>query len=147
MHSSKGASNNRADRQGMKVRALKERAAAAGVGAEAIADADDADDVKQEVIKLIMAAEAAKAKAPPSAEEVRRKELSAMKLSALKSAAASAGVDPEALADADDTTDVKRTVIHLILRAERDGGAKRKAAEAAAQQQQAKEAKEAAAQR
>ena len=129
--------------QGMKVRALKERAKAAGVGAEAIADADDADDVKQEVIKLIMAAEAAKAKAPPSAEDVRRKELSAMKLSALKAAAAAAGVDPEALADADDTTDVKRTVIHLILRAERDGGAKRKAAEAAAQQQ----AKEAAAQR
>ena len=131
----------------MKVRALKERAKAAGVGAEAIADADDADDVKQEVIKLIMGAEAAKAKAPPSAEELRRKELSAMKLSALKAAAGAAGVDPEALADADDTTDVKRTVIHLILRAERDGGAKRKAAEAAAQQQRAKEAKEAAAQR
>eukprot|EP01045_Picozoa_sp_COSAG04_P008979 COSAG04_NODE_510_length_13264_cov_2.814280_6_plen_43_part_00 len=41
----------------MKVSALKKRAAEAEVDAEAIADADDADDPKAEVIRLIVEAE------------------------------------------------------------------------------------------
>ena len=44
----------RAELQGMRLKALKARAAGEGVGAEALLDADDADDVKEEVIRLIL---------------------------------------------------------------------------------------------
>ena len=39
----------------MKVKALKQRAAEEGVDSEAIADADDAEDVRAEVTRLILA--------------------------------------------------------------------------------------------
>ena len=69
------------------------------------------------LIKLIMAAEAAKAKAPPSAEELRRKELGAMKLSALKNRAVAANVTAEQLDAAFDAEDIKTTVVNLIVAA------------------------------
>ena len=52
-----------------------------------------------------------------------RAELEGLKVSALKKRAASSGVAPEALLDADDADDVKGSVIDLILRAEGVGGA------------------------
>ena len=44
----------RAELEPLKLKALKIRAAEAGVDAEAIADADDAEDIKSEIIRLIV---------------------------------------------------------------------------------------------
>ena len=48
----------RSELQAMKLRALKLRATEAGVDAEAIAEADDAEDIKGAVIRLILAEQA-----------------------------------------------------------------------------------------
>eukprot|EP01045_Picozoa_sp_COSAG04_P026346 COSAG04_NODE_3641_length_2648_cov_2.033739_1_plen_812_part_10 len=110
----------RSELEGMRLKALKIRAAEAGVGAEAIADADDAEDVKGEVIRLIMGA-----RGPPAAAALAelRSELEGMRLRALKIRAAEAGVDAEAIADADDAEDVKGEVIRLVLEAQEPGQA------------------------
>eukprot|EP01045_Picozoa_sp_COSAG04_P036088 COSAG04_NODE_8633_length_947_cov_3.757075_2_plen_151_part_01 len=60
----------RSELEGMRLKALKLRAVEAGVAAEAIADADDADDIKAEVIRLILEAHVPSAAA--AADEARR---------------------------------------------------------------------------
>ena len=102
-----------AELQGMRVKALKLRAAEMGVDPEAIADADDADDIKAAVIRLILD------HSEPAAEQALREELGAMKVKALKQRAAEEGVDGEAIADADDADDIKAEVIRLILEQKR----------------------------
>ena len=100
-----------AELQGMRVKALKLRAAEMGVDPEAIADADDADDIKAAVIRLILNHK------EPAAE--LRATLGAMKVKALKQRAAEEGVDGEAISDADDADDIKAEVIRLILEQKR----------------------------
>ena len=102
-----------AELQGMRVKALKLRAAEMGVDPEAIADADDADDIKAAVIRLILD------HPEPAAEQALREELGAMKVKALKQRAAEEGVDGEAINDADDADDIKAEVIRLILEQKR----------------------------
>ena len=102
-----------AELQVMRVKALKLRAAEMGVDPEAIADADDADDIKAAVIRLILNHK------EPAAEEALRATLGAMKVKALKQRAAEEGVDGEAINDADDADDIKAEVIRLILEQKR----------------------------
>jgi hypothetical protein len=108
----------RSELEAMKLKALKQRAIEAGVDAEAVADADDADDVKAEVIRLIL-------ERPRAADEDAGAQLceslGGLKLKALKQRALEEGVDTEAIADADDADDVKATVIELIMRQKRHG--------------------------
>ena len=78
----------------MKLSALKERALRMGVDEQAVKAADDAEDVKAEVILLITLHEDGK-------EHVQlREELRGLKLSALKQRAAEADVDEAALREA-----------------------------------------------
>ena len=102
----------------MKLKALKQRAIEAGVDAEAVADADDADDVKAEVIRLILERSRA---ADEDAGAQLCESLGGLKLKALKQRALEEGVDTEAIADADDADDVKAAVIELIMRQKRHG--------------------------
>jgi hypothetical protein len=108
----------RSELEAMKLKALKQRAIEAGVDAEAVADADDVDDVKAEVIRLIL-------ERPRAADEDAGAQLceslGGLKLKALKQRALEEGVDTEAIADADDADDVKATVIELIMRQKRHG--------------------------
>ena len=98
-----------------KVKQLKARARELGVGDAELDDADDADDVKQAVIALIVDRAGA---AHDEAQQALHAELQAMKVSALKKRAAEAEVDAEAIADADDADDPKAEVIRLIVEAE-----------------------------
>jgi hypothetical protein len=115
------------DLQGLKVSALKKRAVSIGATERQLEEADDADDVKAYLIDLIvreasLAAAAVAASASDRAQSLRA-ELEGLKVSALKKRAASSGVAPEVLLEADDADDVKGSVIDLILRAEGVGGA------------------------
>ena len=85
-----------------------------GVDPEAIADADDAEDIKAEVIRLIL-----EQTQPAADEEQLREALWAMKVKALKQRAAEEGVDSAAIVDADDAEDIKAEVIRLILEQKR----------------------------
>ena len=93
-----------------KPRALKKRAAEAGVDEEKIDEADDADDVAATLVALIMEKE--QENSPPSE---LRDELETLKPRALKARAREIGVDEEKLDEADDADDVKGTLIALII--------------------------------
>eukprot|EP01045_Picozoa_sp_COSAG04_P006490 COSAG04_NODE_320_length_16877_cov_26.485401_1_plen_4766_part_00 len=100
----------------LKPSALRKRAAAAGVSGDEIEEAEDAEDPKAALIALIL--DAQPEAAPAAAEEASsalRSELQTLRRSALKIRAVEAGVDAEALAEADDAEDAKAKVISLIL--------------------------------
>ena len=126
----------------MRASALRRRAEAWGVGTDELDFADDSDDPRAAVVGLILAAAAAahvadavlaKAKEEPAARLVvddsagvgraaaaaAREELSAelsgMKLSALRKRAIRMGVDEESLDRADDSQDVKKALVLLVL--------------------------------
>ena len=101
--------------EGLKFKALKAKAADEGVPAEALAGADDAEDVKQEVIRLILARRGNHS----SKDSIKRRaELEPLKLKALKVRATEAGVAADAIADVDDADDPRAAVIELLLSCE-----------------------------
>eukprot|EP01048_Picozoa_sp_COSAG05_P005354 COSAG05_NODE_315_length_11604_cov_8.336375_4_plen_489_part_00 len=118
----KGTSTFHSQLQELKLSALKRRAREAGVGKQALEEADDADNTKEVVIGLIMEIEN-----PSSGQDYDdegdlqarltklREELATQKLSQLKKRARSAKVSREALEQADDEHDIRETVIALIL--------------------------------
>ena len=97
---------------GMKLTALKKRARSAGVDEDDLDAVDDSDDIKQAVIRLIVAAEVDRSRGD---REALRAELAAMKLTALKKRARQEGVDADALEEVDDADDIRAAVIGLIL--------------------------------
>eukprot|EP01050_Picozoa_sp_SAG11_P000357 SAG11_NODE_10_length_27955_cov_15.365235_9_plen_233_part_00 len=103
--------------QQLKLSQLKRRASAEfGVETWALEEADDSADVKSAVIDLILSNAERKARADGTTGLTKvRKELQGMKLSAIKKRAKEAGVDPQALEDADDEDDIQAAVIRLIL--------------------------------
>ena len=106
---------HRAELSASKLSQLKKRASEAGVSQEDLDDADDADDtdgIKMAVIDLILTAEMPEHTAPGNN---LRKELSALKVSALKQRAVDAGVSAHALEEADDADDRKGVLVQLIL--------------------------------
>ena len=90
----------------MKLSAVRKRAKEVGVEEDKLVEADDADDIKEAVIQLILAAS-------PDAE---RLELEGMKISALRKRAEELGASEKELEDADDADDIKVATIEIILR-------------------------------
>jgi hypothetical protein len=111
----------------LKLSALKMKAREIGVGAEALEEADDMDDIHGAVMELVLRQQALMFPTPTPAGSVRsttlqqrlvelQEELTAMKLSQLKKRAASDfQVDPVRLEEADDAEDIRAAVIGLIL--------------------------------
>jgi DNA-binding transcriptional regulator YdaS (Cro superfamily) len=118
----------REELEALKPRALKKRALEVGVDRESLDEADDADDVKQTLIGMVLGRERERAEAAAAADaqavavarqvEVLRAELAPLKPSALKKRAAVSGVDPESVEEADDADDVKARLIELIVEQE-----------------------------
>ena len=109
----------------LKLKALKAKALEAGVSADAIADADDAEDVsaiKAAVIQLIV--DSGRCVEGEDFGELRA-ELSAMKLSALRKRAVADGVDDAAMEDAADGVggEEKEVLIALIVSRQKAPGA------------------------
>ena len=115
----------RRELRAMRLKALKLRAAEEGVGEEELANADDADDVKEEVIRLILERGAGEADSrggttPPADEEALpalQKELRALRLRALEKRALAEGVGAEAVEEALDSDAPKPELVALIVRA------------------------------
>eukprot|EP01046_Picozoa_sp_COSAG06_P056368 COSAG06_NODE_10640_length_1643_cov_784.471503_2_plen_206_part_01 len=113
----------RAELAPLKLKALKRHARQSGVTAEALDDADDTDDVKQAVTELIIvkkqqeAGKHERTDRPLFGSEASKlcNELAAMKVSTLKKRAVEVGVDAEQLGAADDSDDVKGTIVQLIV--------------------------------
>ena len=114
----------RRELRAMRLKALKLRAAEEGVGEEELANADDADDVKEEVIRLILERGAGEADSrggttPPADEEAvqLQEELRALRLRALEKRALAEGVGAEAVEEALDSDAPKPELVALIVRA------------------------------
>ena len=103
----------RTELEGLKLSALKKRAASGGVSAERLEVANDSEDRKASIIRLILEAE--QTEAASGTDESRRAQLLGEKLSALTKQAAAAGASEEALDDADDADDPKGALVDLIL--------------------------------
>ena len=113
-----------AELAGLKLKALKQRARASGVGQDALDDADDADDVKSAVIQLIVEASDISTDAMRvDARQALEAELAGLKLKALKQRARASGVGQDALDDADDAVNVRAAVIDLIAAARSEDAA------------------------
>ena len=95
----------------MKGSVLRKRAIYAGVSQAELEEADDADDIRAEIIKLILAHESADADRMGAA----RAELLASKTSALRKQAIAAGATAEAMEAVDDAADIKAALVELIL--------------------------------
>ena len=113
------------DVQSMKVSELKKKAKSIGIERDAIEEADDSENVKETLIELIRSKESElkaeeDSKAEPKEEPVteaeeKEEDITTMKVSDLKKKAKSIGVDQDALEEADDSENVKETLIKLIL--------------------------------
>jgi hypothetical protein len=101
-----------------KMSALRKRAMSYGVSEEALEEADDAEDTKAELIKLILAHEQP---ADESGSDAVRAELLATKTSLLRKKAIAAGVALEAIEAADDAADMKAALVELLM-ASQPGG-------------------------
>eukprot|EP01045_Picozoa_sp_COSAG04_P025198 COSAG04_NODE_3264_length_2996_cov_1.937176_2_plen_123_part_00 len=99
--------------QAMKGSLLRKRAISSGLSEAELAEADDADDTKAAIIKLILAHDLADA-------DTARAELLAMKTSLLRKKSIAMDVSPEAIEDADDADDTKAILIDLILAVQPD---------------------------
>ena len=95
----------------MKGSVLRKRAISAGVSQAELEEADDADDIRAEIIKLILAHESADADRMGAA----RAELLESKTSSLRKQAIAAGATAEAMEAVDDATDIKAALVELIL--------------------------------
>lgn len=107
-----------AELQHLKLPALRERAAAAGVSAETIEEARDSDEPKPTLIKLIVDADnAAKLAAARegAAQRARTAELAHLKLPDLRKRAAAAGATEDDIEDARDSDNPKEALMELIL--------------------------------
>ena len=114
----------RAELGAMRVKALKVRANQAGVIEASLEEADDADDIKQAVIDLVVAAESSGGGDSDRMAELRR-QLVELKLGALRKRARELGVNDADLDDADDADDagaIKAAIIALCLEAADDTG-------------------------
>jgi hypothetical protein len=96
---------------GMRLGALSTRARTAGATPQEIEAAQDDDDSKRALIKLVLAKEVDPA-------EVLRGQLGALKLGALSRRAAAAGVAQGVLEAAQDEDEPRAAIIELIVRAE-----------------------------
>ena len=97
----------------MRIKAVKNHARAVGVTEEQLDDAEDAEDHKGAVIKLIMACSACNPREP-----ALRAELCRLTITKLIKRAETAGVSEELLETAEDTNNHKGAVINLILEKE-----------------------------
>jgi hypothetical protein len=98
----------------MKLSVLRKRAVSCGVSDAELEVADDASDIKAEIVKLIVARELAATGGLESA----RGELMATMVSVLRKRALAAGVNPEAIEMADDAADIKAALVELLLAAQ-----------------------------
>ena len=94
---------------GLKMSELMKQAAAAGVLPDEIADAQDEDNPKEVLVRLIE-------------QRDPRAELAAQKISTLMKRALAAGVSQDEVADAQDTAGPRDALIDLVVGAERRGG-------------------------
>jgi hypothetical protein len=104
----------RQELSGLKLKALKSRARELGVSEEALEDAEDEDDVYAAIVVLCIEATTLD-EDTGTGEAALQAELAPLKLKALKERARAVGVSDDALADADDADDVKRSVMDLIM--------------------------------
>ena len=124
------------DLSALKLKALKQRAREMGVEEQQLEDADNADNVRGTVTKLVLeaaqsnnghdrAAEQESELAPLAADggnNQLREELVSMKLSALRRRAVADGVDEDAMEEAADGDDEKSALVQLILSCQTSGG-------------------------
>jgi hypothetical protein len=106
------AGAGRAELEALKPSARRKRAAAAGVPAAELEQAEDAEDPRAALIDLILAREASAAVVP---ELARAAELQTLKPSARRKRAAAAGVPAAKLEEAEDAEDPRAALISLIL--------------------------------
>eukprot|EP01050_Picozoa_sp_SAG11_P019096 SAG11_NODE_2989_length_2787_cov_1.598586_3_plen_237_part_01 len=97
------------------VAALKKRSREAGIAPSIVEDADDTDDPKQTLIRLLLGSAGS-----AGAVDALRAELAGMKVAALKKRLLAAGADVSTITAVDDTDDPKQTLIHLILKTRDD---------------------------
>jgi hypothetical protein len=104
----------RQELSGLTLKALKSRARELRVSEEALEDAEDEDDVYAAIVVLCVEATTLDEATGPG-EAALQAELAPLKLKALKERAREVGVSADALAEADDADDVKRSVMDLII--------------------------------
>eukprot|EP01052_Picozoa_sp_SAG31_P018719 SAG31_NODE_1338_length_8731_cov_14.189643_1_plen_1748_part_10 len=104
----------RQELEGLRLKELRTRAREAGVDADELEEAIDADDPKAAVIALLMAYD--EASAPVSGNDAAlRQELEGLRLKELRRRAREAGIDADELEDAIDADDPKAAVIELLM--------------------------------
>ena len=114
----------------MKSSELRRRAIGDGIGEAAVEEAGDEDDAKAAFVKLICAAAAArtssqksdggaaaeaKAVTAEATEVLHRAELAGLKMSTLRKQVKEAGVEHQAIEEADDADDARAAMIELLL--------------------------------
>ena len=99
----------RAELSALRIRALKAHAREAGVSEALLAEAEDADDMKQAVVDLVLAASGGGGGGGGGGEELQllRRELAALRLKQLRQRARELGVSDEDLDSADDADEVR----------------------------------------
>ena len=136
----------RAELGALQMSKLKKRAIAAGAAAEQIETAEDADDPKGALIEMVLEIErsrmsddpgAGHSGRPEEAVEALRGELEALKMSALKKRAVTAGAGAEEMDSAEDADDPKEALIAMVIERERSRLAAAPCAEPAAQEEDA----------
>jgi hypothetical protein len=117
-----GAAALRRELGDWKLSALRRRALELKVDQDQLDAADDAEDIKQSLIELILRHEtpAAGAAAPENRDASLRRELDQMPLSALRRRALELKVDQDQLDAADDADDIKQSLIELIVMKSRE---------------------------
>ena len=114
----------------LKLSVLRRRAEAAGIAEELLDDAEDSEEPREALIRLILEAEGPPPPPAPTETELadsqplrpaaalderRRRELQGLRLLALQRRAARAGVDNETLEETLDCDDPKGSLIELLL--------------------------------
>ena len=117
----------RAELGALRRRDLKQRARDAGVTQDEVDDAEDEDDTKECLIRLVLQRQASAADAEAAAAArvaALRAELGALRFKDLKKRARDAGITQDEIDDAeDDEDDTKQIVIQLILQRGADDNA------------------------
>eukprot|EP01046_Picozoa_sp_COSAG06_P059558 COSAG06_NODE_12358_length_1391_cov_1.183437_1_plen_360_part_10 len=104
----------RAELEGLRLKALRQRARDAGVDSDVLEDVTDSDDPKGALIELLIAK--IKQEVNVAGRDASlRKELQGLRLKELRTRGRDAGISPERLEDATDSDDPKAAVIELLL--------------------------------
>eukprot|EP01048_Picozoa_sp_COSAG05_P015061 COSAG05_NODE_1770_length_4114_cov_1.871113_2_plen_673_part_00 len=102
----------------LKPSALRKRAQADGVSVDALEEAEDSDNPKSAVIKLLLGVQPPDQNTTKTAAEASlRQELSALKIAALHKRARAVGIDQDQLDDVLDTDSPKDALISLLISA------------------------------